>query len=373
MPWNSAIEQEYDAMLSGNIGQALGYSSIVRPIVFSVIKGYLRNLETSSGGSLNLSPGNHTYLTATERIHLHLMRVACCLYTERIDIWPWQLRNKSVAQLRPLLHIEHQGLRPYTLPGGNVVYTFHGVWDVRPEDRMTIAVFGYLLMAIFGDVARTESEFVQNFIQNMRDAGWRHFSGYYDVYVDGGYTSHSPSGIGTYDFDDVAAVKQGGCHTTSAFLVSSLRPFNIPAHVGYGIGEALHRSGHCFVHFPSLRTWLAHGDDVYNAILKGIPPAFAMRSEWWMNAYHKGATDYQHLRARAYDDYFWWCLLIGESSSFNYDVASLYAAGQLRDKLENIHIDYNLASRDGAPAVVPPVFTPAEVDSLMGWVDAKLS
>ena len=133
----------------------------------------------------------------------------------------------------------------------------------------------------------------------------------------------------------------------------------------------MHQHGHCFLHFPTEGWWITHADDVYNRLLKSIPPTFAMKSDSWMRENHFDQTEYTLGRAKAYEEYLWWCLLIGRGSP-NYDVPTLYANGTLRQRLENVHIDVNLASRDGAPAVVPPVFDGEMVDLLMSWVGYKL-
>jgi hypothetical protein len=376
MPWNDAIEQEYDDMLRAGIWQVLGYPSSYDESswLYGLLKWYIRFLETGSGGRLNVTPANHTYLTNSERIQLHLKRIACCLYTERMGIWPWKLRDKNVTELEPLLHRDWQGFYPFTASNGDICYYLHGTWDVRPEDRMTAAILGYSLMAIIGDAPRTEREFVIKFIQNMRDSGWYHMGGNYDVYVDGGYTDY---GYGTtWDFDDIAEVKASGCHLTATWIVSALRPFNIPAHIGFErSGRPSHRSsrygGHCILHFPTLGWWTTHADDVLGCLHRSVPPQLCMKSESWMQIY-KDARDYNYWRAASYDDYFKWCLFIGRCPNLQYDVPHLFYSGQLRNTLETIHIIDDFASLDGAPEVVPPLFTDAEIDFLMTWVDDKL-
>lgn len=372
-------------MLAGPIGDALDYSPIVRWIVNTLVKHYARELETGFSGQVNLEPENSTYLTRGERLTLHLMRVACCLFAERLDVFPWRLRDRSTDELRPLLSRHYQGMRAHgTDSSGNSRYVFHGVWDVRPADRMNEAVFGFLLLAIFGDTPRTDRDMVVQLIQNMRNAGWAHVLGLWDDYD--GYPTRSPDGPGTYAFEDVEEVKRGGCHITSNYIVARLRSLNIPAHMGRHWAASglptnqneyrrlLHRPpGHCFVHFHTVGWWFSHGDDVYNALLKNIPPDFAMRSEHWMRTNHFDTSEYEWIRAAAFDDHFWWCFLIAPSNYNFYDVAWLFNSGMLRDRLENIHEDLNLAVRDGAPSNVPPVFDQSMVNFLMAWVDSKLS
>ena len=124
--------------------------------------------------------------------------------------------------------------------------------------------------------------------------------------------------------------------------------------------------------FSSVRSWLQHGDDVYNRLLKTIPPNFAMRSEWWISTYQWTGSEYRRTVARDYDDYLWWCLLLGSSDEFNLDVRSLYNFGLLDDLLKNIHINNNYAGREGAPSPVPPLYDSDLVDALVDWVAMKL-
>lgn len=372
MPWNSTIEGEYDALLSGPLGQATDF-----PVWFLNlgVKPQLIELETGSASRLVVSPAHWSYLTTSERLTLHLMRIACALYVERNKFFPWRLADHSVAELRPLLSYHFQGLRES--PAGH--HRFHHVWEVEPGPRMSEAVLGYFLAALFGaDVPKNEGEMVTNFINWMRNAGWVHMTGYYDEYA--GYPDH---GGNVYDFEVFTDVKRSGCHGTADYMSAALRYYNVPTHYGkYWSGAqpssdstywaGIHQHGHCFVHFATEDWWLCHADNVYNALWKTVPPEFAMMSSAWMNQHHFGATEYEWIRACTYEAHLWWCFLIGHSSSPYYDVPTLYANGTLRSRLENIHIAYDLASRDGAPAVVPPVFDAALVDALMAWVSLKL-
>lgn len=387
MPWNSQIEQEYDAMLAGPMGQALDLEAAwlnefdwLGPAVYrNFLKIILRELETGSTGIANLNPSHDTYLGYYEMRMLHLNRAACSFYLERMGILPWSLRQKSVEELRTLLGLGYQGLRKY-----QGKWIFEGVWDVYPGDHLAEAVMYLLLVVLFGDgIPADEEEMITRHIQGMRDSGWAHMSGWYEDYE--GYPAHSPSGLGTYDYYDVSDVKRGGCHITSNFIVATLRNLNVATHTGrpwpaggppYDIDEYVrwhHKLGHCFVHFAAIDRWFGHGDDVYNRLLKTYPPKFAMRSDWWMHANHFDTTDYHWSRATAYDNYLWWCLLLGRSDEYWYDVRRLYHTNFLRTRLETIHEDHNLAERHGAPANVPPVFDEQTIDMLMDWVGKKIA
>ncbi len=98
-----------------------------------------------------------------------------------------------------------------------------------------------------------------------------------------------------------------------------------------------------------------------------------MKSEYWIRAYHFDTSNYEWIRAAIFDNYFWWYFLIAPSDCPYYGVAWLLNSGTLRDRLENIHEDVNLANRDGAPSSVPPVFDQGMVDRLMAWVGAKVT
>jgi hypothetical protein len=302
---------------------------------------------------------------------------------ERNGWWPWRLRDKTVAELVPLLNFGWQGFT--TNSAG--VYTMEGVWDDRPELRVLEAILASFFWSLSGEPLEGEADAISRVIQGMRDAGWGHVTGQHEEYA--GVPRRSPSGAPTFAFDDVAALAKGECHINSNYLVARLRSFNIPAHIARawltlpGAGGSVfslpslpadrHQHGHFFVHFPTIQSWLAHGDDVQRAALATIPPSFAMKSESWMREHHFGASEYEWGRERDYADYMWWCFLIGRSPDrLDYDVPFLYGAGQLRSRLENIHIDHRYAERPGAPVPVPPLFTAEEVDFLMNWVAAKL-
>ncbi|HEQ72571.1 MAG TPA: hypothetical protein ENN69_08790 [Spirochaetia bacterium] len=371
MPWNTSIENEYNNLLSGVIGQATDLPGF---LLFPCVKPQLIELETGSAGNLTVSPSHDSYLTTYERLMLFCMRLACALFVERNRFFPWRLTDLSVAELRPLVSYHYQGL--HESESGR--HYFHHVWDVEPGPRMVEAVFGYFLAVIFGaDVPVTGREMVLHMIQWMRDTGWVHMLGYYEEYQ--GYHDH---GGYVYDFTVCTEVKRSGCHLMADYLQAALRHYNVPAHYGQGwagtqpTGNAywnnLHPHGHCFINFTAEDWWLSHADDVYNNLWKTVPPDFAMMSTYWMEDNQFGESEYTWLRACAFESHFWWCFLIGRSSSSYYDVPTLYLNGALRARLENIHVSYNLASRDGAPAVVPPVFDADMVDALMAWVAAKV-
>ena len=373
MTWNTQVEQEYDDMLAGPMGQALdlqGEGNTYKQF----LKIYLREMETGSTNNINLNPLYDTFLLYVEMRILHLMRAACSFFLERMDILPWSLRQKTVDELRPLLSLHYQGLRYY-----QGVWIFEGVWDVRPGDHLVEASMYILLQGLFGGgISANEEEMIIRHIQGMRDAGWAHVRGWWEDYDN--RPSHSLDGLGTYDYYDIADVKRGGCHITSNFIVASLRALNIATHVGRPWPEGAHptvfnqyvnlhhKFTHCFVHFSAINKWFGHGDDVYNKLLKTYPPQFAMRADWWMQANHFDTSEYHWMRTTAYDDYFLWCLLLGQSDEFLYDVRRLYQANWLRYQLENIHEQVNLADRDGAPAVIPPVFDNQTIDLLINWV-----
>lgn len=383
MPWNSTIQQEYLEMLAGSMGQALDLpDSITFPpsnAIFFILM-YAHKLEIGEYEDLRIEPDNQTYLTHGEMRFLHLMRAACCMYIERKKIFPWRLRDKKVSDLRPLLSIHYQGLRK---EGSD--YYFHRVWDVNPGQRTVDAILDYLFLGILealgviDELPTTETQFICFLIQNMRDSGWQHMIGWYEEYA--GYPDH---GSGTYDYEIIREVKRSGCHTMSGYLVSTLRSYNIVSHIGRGWGDGpqpasndlyyrlIHKNGHCFIHLSSIGEWLAHGDDIYNEYLKTIPPEFAFKSYSWMSTYHFDTTEYEYKRAEAYINIFWWCFLLGESDSPWYDVRFLYNNGYLRNSLETLHEEYDLANLDGAPANVPPVFDDNMVNFLMDWVEKKI-
>lgn len=383
MPWNSTIEAEYDALLAGSMGAALQGSANDR----QVHKDRIRAIETSDSSVPDpVFASNVSLMTPQQARSLWLWRVAFNFYMERNNWWPWRLRDKSAAELIPLLNFGWQGFTRHKVGKNTWHYSMESVWDDRPEMRALEAFFALFFWALTGETIETEADLVSRIIQGMRDAGWKHVTGFWENYA--GFPRRSPTGGPTFNFDDIASLKAGECHINSNYLVARLRSFNIPAHVarawltlpggavfilGGTTAQDWHQHGHCFIHFPTLQSWLTHGDDVQGAVLASIPPLFAMKSEWWMHAYHFGETQYEWTRASDYDAFTWWCLLIGRSPNrLDFDVPFLHRTGQLRSRLENVHIDNNYAGRVGAPSPVPPLFTVAEVDTLVNWVAAKL-
>ena len=377
MPWNAAVDSEYQELIEGNMGQALDLQgpAWIHPTYIAILKGYLQQLETGSAMTLALEPTHPEGLLGHERMLLHLMRAACSMYVERNHVFPWQIRDKTVEHLRPLLSYHYQGLRPVA-----GLQRFHHVWDTKPGERMVQSILAYAFMSFGGDAPADEFAMVEHAIQNLRDQGFRHMAGHYDDYR--GYPNHTG---GVWDFEVVAEVKRTGCHMMADFLVCLLRPFNISAHYGRGFGVGapqpvddaaydakVHHHGHCFVHFPTISRWLSHADDVYTTLLRYIPPYYALRTTSWMSQHHAGATEYEWYRADLHDSYWWWCIMLADHPAEAYNVRWLYEHALLREQLENVHIDNRLAELPGAPAVVTPVFSEAEVEQMMTWGAFKL-
>lgn len=87
--------------------------------------------------------------------------------------------------------------------------------------------------------------------------------------------AQSITGLVSADIDGFR-VSYSGCHSMSKIIEYSLRNLNIPASevfTRYGGG------GHASVHFPTLDSYLLHGDDVYSAIKKTIPLEDLLMSE----------------------------------------------------------------------------------------------
>jgi len=382
MPWNSAVEGEYDTLLAGNMGAALQGSQSDR----EDLKDRIRAIEKGDPSVPDpIFASNVSLMTESQARSLWLWRVAFNFHMERNSWWPWLLRDKNPAELIPLLNFGWQGFTRHKVGKFTWHYSMESAWDDRPETRAIEAFFSYFFWTLDGETIKTEADLVSRIIQGMRDGGWKHVTGLWEDYD--GFPRRSPTGGPTFNFDDIMSLKAGECHINSNYLVARLRSFNIPAHVAHAWltrpdGEAFlggttaqdwHQHGHCFIHFPTLHSWLAHGDDVQGAVLASIPPLFAMKSEWWMSVNHFGETEYKWTRAQDYDALTWWCLLIGRSPNrLNFDVPFLYRTAQLRTRLENVHIENNYASRSGAPNPVPPLFTAAEIDNLVNWVATKL-
>lgn len=382
MTWNSVVEAEYDALLAGVMGDALGGSATERQL----LKSHLALIESGSASGHNPVPTNGSRMTQSQAQNLWLVRAAYAFYMERNTWWPWRLRDKTVEELRPLLNFGWQGFVRIRVGKNQFEFGMHGVWDDRPALRAAEALLGWFFLNLAGIHIETEVELVSHIVQALRDGGWHHVLGLWEDYE--GFPRHGSFGTPTFAFDDVATLRAGECHINANFLTARLRSFNVPAHMGPGWttlpggGKTLlpedsfaakHAHGHCFLHFPTLSSWFAHGDDIQNRLLKSFAPILALRSEFWAHAYLLQGTQYEWTRAQDFDDHSWWCLVIGRSpEDLQFDVPFLFQANQLRTRLENVHLDNRYAQRAGAPAVVPPLFEPWYVDTLMDWVASKL-
>lgn len=380
MGWNETVEQEYDEMLTGNIWDALDFMyGVNEDIAKTWIKNAAEKLENRDFEGVRIDSVSNINPSHYDIEHLHANRVACCLWAERVGIFPWKLADKSTEELKPLLSFHYQG---FIYDATSSKYYFHRIWDLKSGERVLDATSLYALfpiLVLFGaigldEIPATEEEMIYYLIQHFRDSGWGHYSLNYLEFE--GYPDH---GTGQYDYEIVSQVKCAGCHLMSEYLVATLRSFNIPSHIGPGWESApppddlwdytnsIHGWGHCFVHFSSIGKWFNHGDNVYNRLLKTLPIEFSFRSEYWMYCNFLNASEYEYKRAQYYDDYFLWCLFLGQSPSYSYDVRYLYSVDQLRNTLETLHD--GLENREGAPVVIPPIFTPDEVDFLMAWVE----
>jgi hypothetical protein len=378
MPWNAAVRTAYEALLDGPMGDALGsftgpgFAIPGRPLL-------LEKLESIESGSSGPVPSEDDHLTTAQAFDLWITRAAYAFWMERIQVWPWRLRDKAVAHLRPLLAFDWQGL--VLRPGSQ--WMMHGVFDVDPAQRCTEAIFASLVLSLTGQPLVDEQDVVERLIGAMRANDWRHVTGLWENYE--GRPQRGSWGTPTFDLADVRELNAGECHINSNYLVLLLRAFNIPAHIGKAWPhwlavdfEKLHTDGHCFVRFPTIGRSLSHGDDVQNRLLVNIPAYLAMRTDNFMGAHLLGPGDglahYDASRATDYDDFTNWCLWIGsDPGDPPFDVPGLFASGQLRGKLENIHVDQGYADRPGAPDPVPPLFDAEYIDTLMAWVEAKLA
>ncbi len=375
MPWNSTIQEEYEAMLEGNIGIALELPS--DDISFGSTKFliiiFLKWLEEGNAENLILEPNyERTYLTQIEMWIIYSMRVACCMYAERLGIFPWKLADKNIEELIPLLSINYQG---FYKAKNDSIYYFENVLDLRPGPRMMDAIASYTSLALlvaFGaeiELPTTEYDMILYLIKYFRGIGWGHVINWEEDYK--GYPKYKN---GYYDFDIASKVKRGGCHLISNYFVALLRSYNIPSHVGR---DPRHMYGHCYVHFSSINQYLFSGDNIFNACLDHIPPEFSICSDDWMseNAFNS-PSNYSWKRKEMFHQYFWWCYLLTKHKWKDHDVRYLYYYNHLRDKLETLHETMSwdqIEKYDGKiPDVILPIFDDDMVDFLMDWVEMKV-
>ncbi len=385
MAWSSTVEDEYRAMLDGVMGVAFGATFLGLFSVAEMLIQKIRAIEEGQSGFSDPVPTNARNLTAAQAVNLWVTRVAWNFYMERLGFFPWRLRDKTVDELKPLLSFAHQGLVRQETGKNEYRWTMHSVWDVDPATRATEGILSVFLSALVGSPLKDEQDVVEAVIEGMRGAGWHHVSGQWEDY-DGIAPKGELWGYPIYDFEEIADLVAGECHINSNYLVAVLRGLNIPAHIGPGWSEStsqhessdVHSDGHCFIHFPTIGRWLIHGDNVQDRLLRTLPAAYVLRTEGWMRQNHLpdglGVEAYHTVRMADYDDYTNWCLTLAVSpDDLEYDVPFLFKVGQLRTVLETAHIANRYAERDGAPPSVPPLFDDDYVDTLMQWVEIKLS
>src|SRR5262249_28783747 len=306
-------------------------------------KWHLSLIETGGRPAHKPLPTNGSPMTLDQARDLWLRRAADNFYMERGDLLPRGVGGRTVWEGIPLLNFGWQGFVPVRIGKNLYDYAMHSVWDDRPAARAAEAVISNLFLRLTGEVIETEVEMIARLIKGMRDAGWGHVDGEYTDYA-GIAQRGSVWGYPVYNYEDVLRIHKGECHINANFLVARLRPFNIPVHIGprwttlqgavhyllpWDSPDQTHVAGHCYVHFPTIRSWLAHGDDVQNGLWRNIPAEFAFQSDSFAHDYLFNATKYIWERGRNFNEYTWWCLLIARDPQVpELDVPFLYQHDQ---------------------------------------------
>lgn len=386
MSWGPLTKQKYEILLRGPMGKAFLGSRLDRRDLMTRI----RKLEQGAATALDMGYlEGQGYLTPGQARELWLLRSALCLFLERHQVWPWRLRNRPVSMLYPLLNFGWQGLMPRT--GGTIPlrYVMHGAWDLQPVRRARDALQTRAALVMAGIPCSTERDMVLALIQSKRDQGWWHTGSFQEYGTIQPVDAWGPER--TYAYEDIRSVKHGDCHIATGYLGLQLRGFNIAAHPGprwpivdrpdpsnpppvsYSL---FHLEGHCYLHLPGIGAWLSHGDDVWDRLLRTIHAACSLKSETWAGFNLLNTSQYASRRAADRLEHLYWCLLVGTSAIDTlYDVSYLHGTGQLKSRLEDIHLDNGYQNMQGAPAPasIQPVFNQEEVQFLLDWVGAKLS
>ena len=207
---------------------------------------------------------------------LYLAQVAFSLAQELTHPLPWSLVDDTDETLRYLFD---SSVMAWYLPNGNYgMGTYAGSnfpplrADTRPQTTFAPPMWTYPWLQQAGLLGATRQETIGKVMVWMRD-NMVHFYGadtfgvHAAVWQYRGFVPVSRIVGGTVDLNNPALGTQhytGGCHGSVGFLHAVLRVLNIPV-------QPVWVCGHELAYFTSEKLYLDHGDDPYNAVVRGAP------------------------------------------------------------------------------------------------------
>jgi hypothetical protein len=207
---------------------------------------------------------------------LYIAHVAFSLAQEIAHPLPWSLASDTDETLRYLFD---SSVMAWYLPNGNYgMGTYAGAnfpplrANTRPQTTFAPPMWTYPWLQQAGLIGATRKETIGKVMDWMRGNLWHFYGtdtmGTYDaVWQYRGFVPLSKIVGGTIAANDLADGLQhwtAGCHGSVGFLHAVLRVLNIPV-------QPVWVSGHELAYFTSEKLYLDHGDDPYNAVVKGAP------------------------------------------------------------------------------------------------------
>jgi hypothetical protein len=216
------------------------------------------------------------WISPTDMWNLYVAHVAFSLALETTRTVPWSIAGYPPEQLRYLLDSGTMGWKlPYS-PVSFSLGTYGGAnlpalrANNRPKTTFAHPMWSYGWMSGAGIVGGTRIESIGGLLEWMR-RNMVHFYGGEtfgiadNVWQYRGYPPLSRIVAGTVDLGNPGEGTQHwtlGCHGSVGFLAAALRALNIPV-------QPVWVDGHELACFPTERLYLDHGDDPYNAVVRG--------------------------------------------------------------------------------------------------------
>ena len=206
---------------------------------------------------------------------LYTGHVALVLFQEIDQPLPWHLVDDTPETLRWLLDSRTMGWLIYSQTFKTGTYAAHVPAlraDNLPQTAFAPPLWTYRWLKQAGLLGITRTETIGNVLQWMRlnmvhFYGTDTFGNMDAVWQYRGFPPLSRIVAGTVDARYPADGVQhwtAGCHGSVGFLNEVLRVVNIPV-------QPVWVSGHELACFVSERKYLDHGDDPYNAVVRGLP------------------------------------------------------------------------------------------------------
>ncbi len=207
--------------------------------------------------------------------NIYIAHVGFSLALETLGKVPWSLATYDALSLRYLLDSSTMG---WKLPYGPVSFslgTYGGAnlpalrADNRPKTPFTHPMYVYQWMTASGIIGGSRLESIGAALDWMRHNmvhfyGSDTFGNCNSIWQYKGYPPVSRILQGTTDVANGFNHWTLGCHGSVGFLAATLRALNIPV-------QPVWVGGHELACFLTEHRYLDHGDDPYNAVVRGAP------------------------------------------------------------------------------------------------------